>query len=115
DPDRSRVVLQGGAAKTWKDFVTAWTTLHGQHVADGGAGLAIVYEPSSSPTEARLLDLLRKRFPKAHIVAWTPLADEHRAAGLRAVSGADVAPVYHLDRAKVIVSLDGDFLLHDPD
>ncbi len=115
DPDRSRFVLQGGVEKTWKDFVDYWTKLHGEHSADGGVGLAIVCEPSTSPTEARVLALLKQRFPQARVVLWTPLADEHRAAGLRVATGAEVAPVYHLDRARVIVSLDADFLLHDPD
>ena len=115
DPDRSRVVLQAGAEKTWKDFVTYWTTLHAEHASDGGAGLAIVCEPSSSPTEARLVDLLRKRFPQARIVGWAPLGEENRQAGLAAVAGTDVEPLYRLDQARVILSLDADFLQHDPD
>src|SRR4029079_1007805 len=65
DPDRSRAVLHAGAEKPWGDFVTAWTALHDEHAADGGVGLAIVRTPSTSPTEARLVDALKKRFPQA--------------------------------------------------
>jgi molybdopterin-containing oxidoreductase family iron-sulfur binding subunit len=115
DPDRSRVVLQAGIEKTWKDFVTAWTALHDEHVAEGGAGLAILCEPSTSPTEARLVDQLKKTFPQARIVCWAPLAAENRDAGLRAATGAEVEPLYNLDQARVILSLDADFLLHDAD
>ncbi len=115
DPDRARGVLQGGASRTWKDFGDYWGALDAKLVTDGGDGLAIVYEPSTSPTEARLVERVRGRFPHARILAWTPLVDENRAAGLRLATGAEVAPVYQLDRARVILSLDADFLLHDPD
>ncbi len=115
DPDRSRVPLQGGAAKTWQDFVAAWAKLREEHAASGGEGLAIVCEPSSSPTEARLLDLVRLRFPKARVVVWAPISSENRDFGLHAATGADVEPRYALEQARVILSLDADFLLHDPD
>jgi molybdopterin-containing oxidoreductase family iron-sulfur binding subunit len=115
DPDRSRIVLQGGAEKTWKDFLAYWKPLHDEHAADGGAGLAIVTEPSTSPTEARLLDLLKQRFAQARVVTWAPVGYESRQAGLRTATGAEVEPVYRLDQARVILSLDADFLLHDPD
>ena len=111
DPDRARSVLQSGAVKTWKDFLAAWTPLHDEHAANGGEGLALVCEPSSSPTEARLLDAFRKRFPKARVVVWTPLGDESR----HDAGGGDVELVHHLDHARVILSLDADFLLHDRD
>jgi molybdopterin-containing oxidoreductase family iron-sulfur binding subunit len=115
DPDRARVVLQAGVEKTWKDFLTYWKTVHDEHAADGGAGLAIVAEPSTSPTEARLVDLLKKRFPQARVVTWAPLGNESRQAGLRAALGTDVEPVYQLDQARVILALDADFLMDDPD
>jgi len=115
DPDRSRVVLQGGAEKTWADFLTYWKPLHAEHVADSGAGLAIVAAPSTSPTEARLVTLLKQRFSQARVVTWAPLGNENRQAGLRAATGAEIEPVYALDQARVILSLDGDFLQDDPD
>ena len=65
DPDRARAVLQAGAtAKTWKDFVDYWTPLHAEH----GRGRRRrprdrSCEPSTSPTEARLVATLRAAFP----------------------------------------------------
>ena len=115
DADRSRAVLQNGAVKTWKDFVTAWGTLHAEFAGNGGDGLALLLEPSASPTEMRLLQLIRKRFPQARLVIWSPLAEEARQAGILTATGAEVEPMYRLDRARVILSLDADFLQHDPD
>jgi molybdopterin-containing oxidoreductase family iron-sulfur binding subunit len=115
DPDRSRAVLQAGAEKTWKDFVDYWSTLHAEHEARGGDGLAILLEPSTSPTEARLVAALRARFPHARVVGYSPLGDENQHAGLRVAMGAEVEPVYRLDQARVVLSLDADFLLHDRD
>jgi molybdopterin-containing oxidoreductase family iron-sulfur binding subunit len=111
DPDRARLVLQVGVAKTWKDFVATWTPIRDEHVANGGEGLALVCEPSSSPTEARLVAAFRKRFPKARVAVWAPLGEE----GRHDATGADVDTVYHLEHARVILALDADFLLHDRD
>ena len=38
DADRSQSVRQGGEAKSWADFVTAWGQLAKAHASDGGAG-----------------------------------------------------------------------------
>ena len=104
DPDRSRVVLQTGAEKTWKDFVDYWSTLHAEYDANGGDGLAILSEPSKSPTEARLLAALRERFPRARVVAYAPLGDENRHDGLRGAMGAEVEPVYRLGSSSALLA-----------
>src|SRR5262249_22261901 len=54
DPDRSQRVLQSGQPKTWADLVSAWAALEKTHLADGGAGLAVLSESFASPTLARL-------------------------------------------------------------
>src|SRR5262249_50968342 len=89
--------------------LAAWTPLHDEYGANGGDGLALVCEPSSSPTEARLQDAFGKRFPKARVVVWAPLGDESR----HDATDPDVDVVYHLDHARVILALDAHFLLHD--
>ncbi len=115
DPDRARTPLRAGREQTWKDFLDYWTRLHAEHAANGGADLAFLLEPSISPTEMRLVAALRKRFPEARVVAYAPLGDEPGHDGLKTATGTEVEPVYHLDRARVILSLDADFLLHDRD
>ena len=118
DPDRARAVMLGGAQKrelTWKDFADYWKKIRDGFGADQGAGLAVVLEPFASPTAARLVEQLKRRFPAARVVAYAPLGNESAHAGIAAAAGSVYEPVYRLDQARVILALDTDFLLVDPD
>jgi molybdopterin-containing oxidoreductase family iron-sulfur binding subunit len=95
--------------------VTAWGQLSAAHAADGGAGLAVLSESFASPTLARLASELRNRFPKSQWATYDAVSDESRLAGLRRATGRDVDVVLRLDRAAVILCLDADPLLSDPE
>jgi MoCo/4Fe-4S cofactor protein with predicted Tat translocation signal len=114
DPDRSQSVAQKGAKKAWSDFVTAWGELSKPHAADG-AGLAVLSESFSSPTLARLVSEFRARYPKAVWATYDAVSDENRLAGLRSVTGRDVDLMLRFDQASVILALDADPLLTDPE
>jgi molybdopterin-containing oxidoreductase family iron-sulfur binding subunit len=115
DPDRSQSITLKGARKSWSEFVTAWGELAKAHVSDGGAGLAIVSESFSSPTLARLAAELRTRYPRVQWATYDAVSDENRLAGLRSATGRDVDLMLRLDRAAVILALDADPLLTDPE
>ena len=115
DPDRARAFLYQNFESTWAKFVAYWKQIHEGLAADQGASLAVVLEPSSSPTAARLVAALKRSFPSARIVAYAPLGDENVYAGVAAATGALYEPVHHFDKARVILSLDCDFLLEDRD
>jgi molybdopterin-containing oxidoreductase family iron-sulfur binding subunit len=115
DPDRSQTVRQKGTAKAWADFVTAWGELAKAHAADGGAGLAVLSESFSSPTLARLAAGLRAKYPKSQWATYDAVSDENRIAGLKQATGRDVDLVLRFDRASLILSLDADPLLTDPE
>src|SRR5262249_56517243 len=115
DPDRSQSITQKGAPKSWKDFVTAWGQLAQTHAADEGAGLAVLSESFSSPTLARLAAELRTRFPKLQWATYDAVSDENRLAGLRQATGRDVDVMLRFDKASVILTLDADPLLTDPE
>jgi molybdopterin-containing oxidoreductase family iron-sulfur binding subunit len=115
DPDRSQSITLKGERKSWTDFVTAWGELSKAHAADGGAGLAVLSESFSSPTLARLVSELRARFPKLQWATYDAVSDENRLAGLRQATGRDVDLMLRFDRAAVILCLDADPLLTDPE
>jgi MoCo/4Fe-4S cofactor protein with predicted Tat translocation signal len=115
DADRSQTVRMKGETKSWADFVTAWTELAKAHVADGGAGLAVLSESFSSPTLARLTTDFRARYPKATWATYDAVSDENRLAGLRSATGRDVDLMLRMDQASVILALDADPLLADPE
>ena len=115
DPDRSQSVTLQGRRKSWSDFVTAWGELSEAHASDGGAGLAILSESFCSPTLARLATALRGRYPRLQWATYDAVSDESRLAGLRHATGRDVDLMLRLDRAAVILALDADPLLTDPE
>jgi MoCo/4Fe-4S cofactor protein with predicted Tat translocation signal len=115
DPDRSQSVMQQGTRKSWSDFVTAWGQLSEAHAADGGAALAVLSESFSSPTLARLVSELRARYPRLQWATYDAVSDESRLAGLRQATGRDLDLMLRLDRASVILALDADPLLTDPE
>jgi MoCo/4Fe-4S cofactor protein with predicted Tat translocation signal len=115
DPDRSQSVTLQGARKSWSDFVTAWGQRAEAHATDGGASLAILSESFSSPTLARLVSELRARYPRLQWATYDAVSDESRLAGLRHATGRDLDLMLRLDRASVILALDADPLLTDPE
>ncbi len=110
DPDRSKTVLHKGADSTWEDFVKWWKTQHAKFKANGGVGLAVLSETFNSPTLARLKKQFEETFPGAFWVPWEPISDENIYRGIEDATGQKLQPIYHFDRAKVILSLDCDFL-----
>ena len=115
DPDRSQSLTLKGERKTWTEFVAAWEKLASAHTADDGASLAVLSESFSSPTLARLAAELRDLYPKLHWATYDAVSDENRLAGLRQAAGRDVDLVLRFDRAEVILCLDADPLLTDPE
>ena len=105
DPDRSKVVLKARergkdyAEATWEDFWEEFAILKRDYLKKGGDGLAILAEPSTSPTRARIRTLLQQQFPKLLWAEYDPWASQ-----------AAVQNVYDFSKADVIVALDCDFL-----
>jgi MoCo/4Fe-4S cofactor protein with predicted Tat translocation signal len=115
DPDRSQAVRQGGESKAWSDFVLPGPSCPKAHAADGGAGLAVLSESFASPTLARLASDFRSRYPRALWATYEAVSDENRLAGLRAATGRELDVLLRFDRASVILALDADPLLTDPE
>ena len=115
DPDRSQSVTLKGAPKSWSDFVTAWGGMSQAHAADGGAGLAVLSESFSAPTLARLAAEFRARYPRATWATYEAVSDENRLAGLRSATGRDIDLLLRFDQAAVVLTLDADPLLTDPE
>ncbi len=111
DPDRSQAVRNLAEPSTWQRFLTALT---GALERRPGTGLRILTETVTSPTMAAQIAVLERRFPGAVWHAYEPVNRDNVRAGARLELGADVEPIYHLDRADVILSLDSDFLQSMP-
>jgi MoCo/4Fe-4S cofactor protein with predicted Tat translocation signal len=114
DPDRAQVVRHEGTISSWESFVSATGPELERLRASGGSGFRLLTPPVTSPTlAAQIADLLRQ-FPGARWHRWEPVSRDAAHAGAIAAFGAPAAHRYRFDRARVIVSLDSDFLCGEP-
>ncbi|MGZ3315688.1 MAG: 4Fe-4S dicluster domain-containing protein [Isosphaeraceae bacterium] len=114
DPDRSQVVTRDGRVETWDRFETLLLSLREEKARTKGAGLRILTQTITSPTLADQLRRLQEQFPEAKWHAYEPITRDAVHAGCRQAFGEEMEPVYHLDKADVIVALDADFLAWGP-
>ena len=110
DPDRSQLLQHRGVVSTWDDFSAALLDLRTPMMRTRGAGLHVLTGTVTSPTLSAQLDALQAKFPEARWHEHEPLGRENVRAGSRLAFRTSVATRLRLDRARVIVSLDDDFL-----
>ena len=107
DPDRLRTPMRRSAVTDWSNF-GIWLR---QQPAEG---VRLLTGRVTSPTVARLVGELREKRPDLRWHRWSPVNDDNERAGTAAAFGRPLVPVYDLSKARVIVSLDADFLLGGP-
>ncbi len=102
DPDRSEFVLKNGKRSTWSAFQSV--------AADFGrdARIAVIEEPGSSLTRARLRAEFEKRFGNVQWVEYSSTGDDPFAKATLDVFGRELRQRIHFEDAKVIVALDAD-------
>ncbi|MEW5983826.1 MAG: TAT-variant-translocated molybdopterin oxidoreductase [Acidobacteriota bacterium] len=110
DPDRSQTLTHKGDIRTWSAFLDALRAVGLAKTAVKGAGLRILTETVDSPTLARQIQDLLAAMPAARWHQFEPACRDNMRAGSRLAFGTTVGTQYQLDKARVILSLDGDFL-----
>ncbi len=113
DPGRSGDVLFKREKSDWSRFLSSWEADYGDYITSKGEGLAVLSESFSSPSLARLAELFRKKFPRAKWVTYEPVSDENIYEGTRIASGKGCQHIYNLDKCRVILSLESDFLQNE--
>lgn len=114
DPDRARGPSQLGQARGWDEASNALRAAvrrhHGAFFSRGfGNGLRILTETVHSPTVLAQIRELLTQFPAARWHVYDPVVSEV-ARGTRAAFGTEANVYYDFSKAKVILSLDADFL-----
>ncbi len=110
DPLRSQTVRYLNKASSWPNFrgrfLEKWSDLHEQ----GGQGLHILTGPLTSPSFLAQFQAMLTMMPQAKWYTHSATGGPHRYAGTISAFGAPLETRYRFDAARVIVSLDGDFL-----
>ena len=112
DPDRSQSVRRGGEISSWEEFLADLVPALAEQGPKQGAGLRILTETVTSPTLAAQLDALLKLYPKARWHQYEPWNRDN--ALIESGNGRLTEAHYDFSKAKVIVSLDSDFLFSHP-
>ncbi len=114
DPDRLQNVQQGGDISTWEECEKVLRQALAEQRATGGAGVRILTETVASPLYASAIQAFLKAYPAATWHSWDPVGQDNARAGSKSAYGRVVNTTYDFSQAKVIVSLDSDFLMTGP-
>ena len=110
DVDRARHFKHDGKVVSREEALNFLDGLSKKFSANQGEGLVFLAESSTSPSRARLQKIIAQKFPKSQWFTHDAIdSGIHQRAATQAF-GQPVKPVFHFDQAKVILSLDCDFL-----
>ncbi|RJP21899.1 MAG: 4Fe-4S dicluster domain-containing protein [Candidatus Omnitrophota bacterium] len=118
DPDRSKGIVRRERdqhiAADWDTFL-AFAQPHFKMLKEqSGEGLYILSEATSSFSIGEMRTRLREAFPQAKWYEYEPLNDDNEREGAISAFGQPVRTHLVIDQAKVILSLDSDFLVDHP-
>jgi molybdopterin-containing oxidoreductase family iron-sulfur binding subunit len=110
DPDRAMRFAQNGSVTSPEKAFDFLSSLGRDSQANGGQGLVFLVERNNSPSRARLQKAMAQKLPQAKWYCYEPVdLDVSQRAATQAF-GKSVKPSFQFEAAKVIVSLDCDFL-----
>ncbi len=112
DPERSKTVRNIGRDSTWADFDNAFrAALAG---ITSGQAIHILTPSVTSPTLIAQIQAFIQRYPQTQWHQYDPINHDNVYAGAKLAFGQTLQPVYQLEKADVILSLEDDFLFTDP-
>jgi len=110
DPDRARKHHDSkGKTLSSKEVEALLAEKVTQYNDTQGEGLAVLAEPSSSPTRARLVNSFKAAFPKAIWAEYEALDFSNASKSATKILQQPARPVLRLENAKRILSFDSDF------
>jgi molybdopterin-containing oxidoreductase family iron-sulfur binding subunit len=112
DPQRSRSPVDrtsGAKESSWDEFA-AFAGSHFGKLKGNGGGFAILSEATASPSVLDMRKRLLAAFPQAKWYEYEPVTRDAELEGTRQAFGKPLRPIYQLDKAAVVVSLDADLL-----
>lgn len=108
DPARAQAITRGGETSTWEALAGEL-----QQAASSGS-LALLTETVSSPTLTAQIEALLERNPQARWYQYEPAGRDSARAGAMLAFDRAVETQYRFEPAKVILSLDSNFLFNEP-
>ena len=113
DPDRIKKTFNSSGASTLQEFKKSMKEISSMFKDKKGEGLAVVSPSFRSLTTKNLYNKFTSNYPKSNWVAFDLISNENQINGLESVMGQEVLPIYHFDKADVVLSLESDFIGSD--
>ena len=114
NPDRTQVVTYRGRIRPWEDFQSALREALEREKTNRGAGLRVLTGTVTSPTLADQLGALLNDYPAAKWHQYEPAGRHHTRAGSLLALGKYAETQYRLDKADIVLALDGETLSCGP-
>lgn len=111
DPDRMQSVEENDLVSNWETFANA---IRAKIAESNGSKVRFLTGTVTSPTLTRLIGDFLSKHPGAKWHSYDPFGEDNLIAGSKMAFGQALQPVYMLDKADVVLSLDGDFLMQGP-
>jgi MoCo/4Fe-4S cofactor protein with predicted Tat translocation signal len=113
DPDRLRAPVAEGKDSNWAAFDEWFKQNFDRAKLGDGSGLRVLSERVASPSMLVIRAQFLQTFPKAKWVEYNAVSADNNAGGARMAFGQHVTPIYDLEKADIVLSLDSDFLYLD--
>lgn len=114
DPDRMTSSYEGTRRVKPERVKDQLASLVAKFGPTGGQGMAILAQKSTSPTRLRLKKALQKKYPRLVWSEYSAIEQGGAEAAAEAIHGKPMRPLYHLEKAKRVLSVDADFLNSEP-
>jgi len=114
DPDRSRAEVRDGRIGSWAQFQTELASALADEKAAGGAGIRLLTQTVTSPSLGAQINQFLKSYPSAKWFQYESVNRDNAREGAKLAFGEYVNPVYRIEKADVILSLDSNFLTSGP-
>ena len=111
DADRAREPSRGTVPRSFAEWDAFLAGRVEALAKAGGQGLRVLAQPTDSPTFLGLRERVLARFPQAGFHTYAPSTDANGVAGARLAFGEPLQADPRFESAKVILSLDSDFLM----
>jgi molybdopterin-containing oxidoreductase family iron-sulfur binding subunit len=112
DPDRAQTIQFRGEVKTWAAFTAALQSALGAQKGKQGSGLRLLTGSITSPALADIVSTILRDYPQAKWHQFDPVSRDQ--ARVSTGEAAPAEPIYHFDKADVVVTLESDFLTSGP-
>jgi len=106
DPDRSRHPRHNNSKVSLDDF----STFAAEHFENRQQSILFISEANSSPTYNRLKENVSSEFPNSRWVTYEPFGEDNSIEGTNLAFGQRLRIQNHFDNARLVVSLDDDFM-----